>query len=80
VQELKAADKVKRLEFYEKMQLKIEGDGFVERLFFSNEATFHVSGKANRHNISVWGADQPHAQTEHQCESPKVNVSCAMSH
>jgi hypothetical protein len=32
------------------MQLKVEEDGFVERLI-SNEATFHISGKVNRHNV-----------------------------
>jgi hypothetical protein len=31
------------------MQLKMEEDGFVERLIFSSEATFLISGKVNRH-------------------------------
>jgi hypothetical protein len=35
---------VKRREFFEEMQLKIEENGFVERLIFSNKATFHFSG------------------------------------
>jgi hypothetical protein len=45
VQALTPADKVKRREFCEKMQLKMEEDGFVERLIFSDEVTFHFSGK-----------------------------------
>jgi hypothetical protein len=53
----------------------MEEDGFVERLIFSDEATFHISGKVKRHNVRIWGIVQPHAQTEHQRDSPKVNVS-----
>jgi hypothetical protein len=60
------------------MQLKMEDDDFVERLI-SDEATFHISGKVNRHNVRTWRTEQPHAQTEYQCDSPKVNVFCAVS-
>jgi hypothetical protein len=45
----------------------------------SDESTFHISGKVNRH-VHAWGTEQPHAQTEHQCDSPKVNVFCAVPH
>jgi hypothetical protein len=38
-----------------KMQLKMEEGGFVERLIFSSESTFHISGKVNRHNAHIWG-------------------------
>ncbi|PNF20021.1 hypothetical protein B7P43_G05943, partial [Cryptotermes secundus] len=31
------------------------------------------------HSVRIWGTEQPHAPTEHQRESPKVNVSCAVS-
>jgi hypothetical protein len=41
------ADKVKRCEFYEEMQLKMEEHGFIEKLI-SNEATFHFGGMVNR--------------------------------
>ena len=52
---------------------------FVERLIFCDEATFYISGKVNRHNVHIWGTEQPHAQIEHQRDSPKVNVFCAVS-
>jgi hypothetical protein len=52
------------------MQLKMEEDGYVERLIFSDEATFHVSGKVSRHNVRIWGTER---------DSPKVNVHCAVS-
>jgi hypothetical protein len=31
----------------------MEADGFVEGLIFSDEATFHISGKVNRHNVRI---------------------------
>jgi hypothetical protein len=61
------------------MQLKMEEGGFVERLGFSDEATFHISGKVNKHNVRIWGTEQSHAQIERQRDSPKVNVFCAVS-
>jgi hypothetical protein len=36
------------------MQADTEGHEFATRLIFSNEATFHLSEKENRHNVSVW--------------------------
>jgi hypothetical protein len=55
------ADKVKRREFCEEMQLEMEEDGFVEIPVFTSEGTFHISGKVNRHNVRIWGAEQPTA-------------------
>jgi len=57
----------------------MEEKDFVERLIFCDEATFHISGKVNVHNVRIWGTEQPHAQIEHQRDYPKVNVSCAVS-
>jgi hypothetical protein len=78
VQALTPADKEKRCESCEEMQLKMGEGGFIERLI-SDEATFHISGKVNGHNVHIWGTEQPHAQTEHQRDSPKVSVFCGMS-
>jgi hypothetical protein len=72
LQALTASDKMKRRKFCEKMQLKMEEDGFMERLIFSDEATFHISGKVNRSNIRIWGTEHPHAMIEHQRDSEKV--------
>ena len=78
VQALTPADKVKRRDFCEEMLLKMEENDFVERLIFCDEATFHISGKVNVHNFRIWGTEQPHAQIQHQRDSPKVNVFCAV--
>jgi hypothetical protein len=33
----------------------------------------------NVHSVHIWGTEQPHAQIEHQRNSPKINVFCAVS-
>ena len=60
------------------MQEKLE-DEFNERLVFSDEITFHTNVKVNRHNVHIWGEENPHATIEHEKDSPKVNVLCAIS-
>jgi hypothetical protein len=45
---------------------------------FSDEVTFHTCGKVNRHNIRIWGAENPHSVREHFRDSKKVNVWCGM--
>ena len=58
------------------MQKKLEEDEFNERLMFSDEATFLTNGKVNRHNVCIWGKENPLATIEHERDSPKVNVWC----
>jgi hypothetical protein len=38
---------------------------FLINIMFSDEATFHVSGAANRHNVRIWGSQQLHCVIEH---------------
>jgi hypothetical protein len=45
---------------------------------FSDEATFNISGAVNRHNVRIWGSQQPHSVMEHVRDSPKVNVWCGV--
>ena len=78
VQALTPANKVKRRDFWEEMQLKMEEYDFIERIIFCDEATFHISGKVNGHNVLIWGTEKPHAQIEHQHDSPKANVFCVV--
>jgi hypothetical protein len=56
----------------------MEEGGFVQRLS-SNETTFHIIGKVNRHKLRIWGTEQPYSQLEHQRDSPNVNDFCAVS-
>ncbi|GBO15590.1 hypothetical protein AVEN_8296-1 [Araneus ventricosus] len=72
--------KDQRMKFYMDMQDKCEHEnGFSPRLVFSDKATFHVSGKVNRHNVRMWGTENPPCSVEHERDSAKVNVFCAVS-
>jgi len=66
------------------MSLGVKGlmssdDHFLEKVQFSDEATFHISGSVNRHIVRIWGSENPHAYVEHQHDSRNVNVFCAIS-
>jgi hypothetical protein len=49
-------------------------DQLLEKVQFSDEATFHNSGTVNRRTVRIWGSENPHAYVEHQRDSRKVNV------
>jgi len=80
VQQLSDEDHRRRLDFCLHLQdLMSSDDHFLEKAQISDEATFHVSGAVNRHRFRIWGYENPHAYVEHQRDSPKVNVFCAIS-
>lgn len=80
VQALTNNDKEMRRTFCESMLEMVEDDETLfSRLVFSDEATFHLCGTVNRHNVRIWGTNHPHETIEHQRDSPKVNVFCAVS-
>jgi len=56
----------------------MEDATFLPCLIFSDEATFHLSRKVNRHNVCIWGLQNPQEALEHERDSPKVNVFCAL--
>ena len=79
LQALQPNDMTRRKEFAKNMLQRIsEDEAFVKRVCFSDEATFHVSGKLNKHNVRIWGSENPHASRELQRDSPKVNVWCGI--
>ena len=56
VQALTNEDNEMRRIFCESMLEMEEGDEILFlRLVFSNEATFHLCGTVNRHNVHIWG-------------------------
>lgn len=57
----------------------MEEDGFAEKLDFSDEATFHVCGRVNRHSLRILGTEHSHASVKHVHYSPEVAVFCAVS-
>jgi hypothetical protein len=54
-------------------------DHFLEKLQFSDEVTFHVSGAVNLRIVRIRGSENPHAYVEHQRDSHNVNVFCTIS-
>ena len=61
LQALSPQDHSLLLDFCVDFQQQLEEDGSAEKLVLSDEATFHVCGKVNRHNIHIWGTENPHA-------------------
>jgi hypothetical protein len=51
----------------------------MDPVIFSEENTFHVSGKVNTRNCKIWGSENPRVSLEHFHDSPKANVFCALS-
>ena len=78
--QLSDEDHKRRLDFCLQLQDLMTSDvHFPEKAQFSDEATFNVSGAVNRRNVRIWGSENPHVHVEHQPDSPKVNVFCAIS-
>ena len=70
LQALPPNDMLKQKEFAVKMVKQIsEKETFLKRVIFNDEATFHVSGKSNKHNIKIWGYKQPHVIRKLQRDS-----------
>ena len=81
LQEITQEDKVARKEFAMTMLDRVDQDNdFLARIMFSDETTFHVSGKVNKQNVHIWGSQNPHSTAEHIRDSPKVNVWCGLLH
>ena len=79
VQALKNNDYLRRMEFCNQMLQMEDDENFCSLLIFSDEATFHLNGKVNRHNVRIWGTENPHEIIQYERDSPKVNVFCAVS-
>ena len=81
LQALKPEDKPRRKEFAVTMLHRLDPDpGFLKRVCFSDESTFHVSGLINRHNSKIWGSQNPHETYELERDSSKLNVWCEIMH
>ncbi|KAJ4436638.1 hypothetical protein ANN_16769 [Periplaneta americana] len=74
VQKLKPNDLPARYDFASDMPLKIDiENGYLQKVVFSDESTFHVCGIVNRHNCLIWGSENPHVVRELERDSPKIN-------
>jgi len=62
VQQLQDDDHRCRLDSCLQLQdLMSSYDHFLEKVQFSDEATFHVSGAVNHRSVRIWGSENPHA-------------------
>ena len=81
LQALKPKDKLQPKEIAVTMMDRLDLDpGFLKRACFSDESTFHVSGLLNRHNLRIWGSENPHDNCKLERDSPKLNVWCGIMH
>jgi hypothetical protein len=60
LQELKPSDRPHQRNFCIDMLNCLRGYNlFLDKIVLSDEATFHLSGKVNRHNLIIWGSQNP---------------------
>jgi hypothetical protein len=74
----KPTDRIDRTNVCIKMQVSMMEDGFLDRVVFSDESGFHISGKVHRHNVRIWGTENPHKMVQYEWAFPKI-IFCAMS-
>jgi hypothetical protein len=80
MQALKLDDKPCRFQFAKDILSNVEADeNYPRKWIFSDDATFCVSGRVNRHDYRLLGSENPHAIREIGKDSAKVNVWCAFS-
>ena len=59
-------DKPRHAEFATLMLERIDADNdYLNKVCFSDKATFHTSGNVNRHNVRIWGSENPHVVLQH---------------
>ena len=72
--------KKKRVDFANIMSNRIESEKkFLQKILFSDEAHFHLSGYVNRQNMRFWGDENPHHAVEGPKTRAKVTVFVALS-
>ncbi|GFV80955.1 uncharacterized protein TNCV_2269391 [Trichonephila clavipes] len=64
-----------RKNFCVKFQEKLDVNGFENTLVFTDEATFHLCSKVNRHNLRFRGTENVNVTLELQRNSPKHTSS-----
>lgn len=73
VQALEPDDRPRRIDFETNMLGKNDAE-FLNRIMFSVEVCFHFPSIVNRHNVLIYGFENPHQYHEVQRVSSKVNL------
>jgi len=75
LQHLSEDDPDRRLQFAEIVLNKIrEDDQFLDKIIWSDEASFKLSGHVNRHNCVYWYDENPHLTMTTELNQPGVTV------
>lgn len=61
------------------LQKCVDSPSFLNGVWWSDEAHFHLNGQVNRQNYRFWGQHPPQEVLEAPLHSPKVTVWCALS-
>jgi hypothetical protein len=78
--ELIPGDNAKRVNYCRCFKNLIRGNiGFLEQVFFTDEAWFHLSGYENSQNYQTWRNENPHNYTETHLHPQEIGVWCAIS-
>ena len=74
-------DYPKRSDMCASLLQKIRDEDLLDHVMFSDEATFHLCAKVNRHNCRIWGTEKPSPSScmEWIRDTPKVNVWLGMT-
>jgi len=78
-QELFEDDLDRRVEMAEKLSGMLLDKKLNNLIYFSDEATFHISGYVHKNNCRIWGTEPPNMVNVYTRDAAKVNVWCAMS-
>ena len=79
-QQLKDVDVNRRLDFANLMLEKIENKEIdISKIWFSDEAHFHLNGYVNKQNYRHWGTEPPHLAISKPAHPLRLTVWCGMS-
>lgn len=81
MQELLATDYTKRVRYCRWLLnfVNENGQDVFDRVYFSDEAWFHLSGYVNSQNNRYWSSENPNQFEETSLHPQKIGVWCAMS-
>lgn len=80
IQQLQPGDANNRINFAQMFLAKCEeNEMFLNNVWMSDEAHFHLSGYVNKQNFRYWAAENPHFLHQKPLHSEKVTVWCAVS-
>lgn len=72
--------KIRRKQFAQYCRRELRNDSqYLNRVLFSDECQFSLSGSVNKQNCRVWGTERPNLVFDTPQNSPSVMVWCALS-